>query len=222
MSKSKWLALGGLMGLTSLLFYELKIKSKGKVQTLVILSENKMLDIFNQIKQKYRDSFKKYQKIFRNGRRKHQRNSQEYGNFVYDSYANLQRVFNESVDEVLEENSISKEVYENSWKLLKNDVSIFEAAEDMKIITPSGNLRTDLTMEDVRKCLEFCRDKFDSFPGMTENLQLAVSLLEDDLKLEYGVEIEDIEKWYYAYIGEFEDCDSLFQAIRETKSVIDI
>jgi hypothetical protein len=220
MGFTKWVTLGSLMGLGSYLAYQYSLLPKVKVQTLRILSEKKLLEIFARIKVAYRDSFKKYQKIFRNGRRKLQRNSQEYANYVYDSYSNLQKVFDEAVDEVLTELHIPKEVYENSWRILKNDELIFEAAEEMKVISFTGHARPDLSIETIRDALEFCKEKIDSELGSMESLQLAISLLEDELKDTYGFEIEDFEKGYYAYMDNLNDYDSVFLAIKDSKSVI--
>ena len=218
----KWLAVGGLMGLGSLLLYELKLKSKGKTQDLMILSEKRMLDIFIQVKSKYSHSFRKYQKIFRNTRRKLQRNSQEYANCVYDSYASLQKIFNDSIEEVLAENGISKEIFDNTWKLLRNEQVVFEAAEEMRTISLSGKPRNDLSMDTIANALELCKEKLESELGSIESLQLAVCIMEDYVKAMYDFEVEDLEKIYMSYPENFNDYDSVFQAISESKSVIEI
>lgn len=217
----KWLAFGGLMGLGSLLVYELKLKTKGKVQTLVTLTDKKILEIFVHIKSHYRDAFKKHQKLFRNGRRKLQRNSQEYANYVFDSYSSLPKIFSDCVDEVLSEQHISREIYENSWKLLKSDESIFEAAEEMKTIITTGYPRTDLPIDTIRDALDFCSEKLGPELRSLESLQLAISVLEDDLKDMYGLEIEDFERGYYSLMEGCNEYDAVFSSVREAKSIID-
>lgn len=222
MGIKKWLAFSGIVGLGSLLVYELQFKSKGKLQNLTILSEKKIMEIFTKIKQAYREAFKKHQKIFRNGRRKLQRNSPEYENFVAEAYSSIPRVFNDTIDEVLKDLNITREIFDNSWKLMKNEEGVFDAFEDIKNITSTGYPRTELQMETVRDALEFCKEKLERELGTTETLQLAVSLLEDDLKDRYGFEIEDFERVYFAYLDSFNDYDSVFQAIRDAKSEIEI
>ncbi|OMJ88011.1 hypothetical protein SteCoe_10168 [Stentor coeruleus] len=222
MGVKKWLAIGGLIGLSSFLIYHYRFKPKCKLQTLIILNEKKLIEIFGKIKTSYREAFKKHQKIFRNGRRKLQRSSMEYENFVYESYANIPKVFNDTVDEVLKDLSMTREIFDDSWKLLKNEESVFDAYADMKTITPTGYPRNELQMETIRDALEFCKEKLGGVLDSTETLQLAVSLLEDDLKDRYGFEIEDIERAYCSFMDNFNDYDSVFQAIREAKSVMDV
>ena len=210
------------MSLGSLLYYELKLKSKGKTQVLMILPEKRMLEIFVQIKPNYSHSFRKYQKIFRSTRRKLQRNSNEYANCVYDFYASLQKIFNDSVEEVLNEIDISKEIFDNTWKLLKNDEIIFEAAEEVKALSFSGKPRNDLSIDTISSALELCKEKLELELGSIESLQLAVSIMEDDIKAGYDLEVEDLEKIYMSYPENFNDYDSVFQAINHSKSVIEI
>ena len=181
-----------------------------------------MLEIFEKIKLAYRESFKKYQKIFRNGRRKLQRNSEEYANFVYDSYANLSKIFNDSINEVLKEMQIPREIYDNSWRVLKNDEIILESAEDMRVVSNLGHFRKDLPIEIIQDSLKLCKERFESEYSNNERLQLVISLLEDELKEAYGIEIEDLEKAYFAFADNFEDYDWLFNAIKDSKTVIDI
>jgi hypothetical protein len=218
MSLKKWLALGGVASLSSFLVYNFAIKTKGKLQTLVILTEKKMLEVFSRIKAVYRSSFAKHQKQFRHGRRKLQRNSPEYAAFVSESYANLPKVFNEAVEEVLKEFDIPKEVYENSWRLLKSEENIFEAHEDLKFIAATGHPRNELQVDTIRDALEFCKSKLENEFSGAESLQLAVSFLEDELKDTYGFEIEEFERGYYAYFEGSNEYDSIFQAIMEVKA----
>lgn len=163
----------------------------------------------------------KHQKLFRNTRRKLELNSKEYADVVYQFYSNLPSVLNEAIEEVLKEFNVSKEIYEDSWRLLKNEDVIIEAYEDMKTILASGHQRKELDVETLRDCLEFCKSKIDSELMTAENLQLTVSIMEDELKLTYSFEIEDIERGYNAYLDTLNDYDSIFQAIREAKSIIE-
>ena len=60
----KWLAFGSLLGASSLVVYNLNFKSKGKTQTLTILSEKKMIEVLERIKIEYRTQFFMFQKHF--------------------------------------------------------------------------------------------------------------------------------------------------------------
>ena len=217
----KWIVIGSLIGVSSFLFYKYQIKPKRNLETLLILTEKRMLEMFSRIKSSYRTSFMKHQKLFRNTRRKLELNSKEYADVVYQFYSNLPSVLNEAIEEVLKEFNVSKEIYEDSWRLLKNEDVIIEAYEDMKTILASGHQRKELDVETLRDCLEFCKSKIDSELMTAENLQLTVSIMEDELKLTYSFEIEDIERGYNAYLDTLNDYDSIFQAIREAKSIIE-
>ena len=215
----KWLAFGSLVGVSSFLVYNLNFKSKGKLQTLTILSEKKMLEILEKIKSEYRSQFTMFQKHFRSSRRKLQKNSREYSDAVSIAYNNLPSILNSSIDEVLKEFNVDREIFDNSWKLLKNEQIICEAFEDIKIITFTGYPKKEIGTETLNEVLEFCKTKLENEYINNENLQMTVSVLEDDIKDLYGFEIEDLEKTYLAYIDVLPDYESIFQAVREAKYV---
>jgi hypothetical protein len=214
----KWLAFGSLLGASSLVVYNLNFKSKGKTQTLTILSEKKMIEVLEKIKIEYRTQFFMFQKHFRSNRRKLQRNSKEYAETVNIAYSSLPNILNQSINEVLKELNIDREIYDNSWKLLKNEQSVCEAFEDLKIITSTGNLKKDIGVEVTQEALEHCKSKFESEYGH-DNLHITVSLLEDEIKDQSGFESEDLEKAYLIYNELAPDYDSIFDAFREAKYV---
>lgn len=217
----KWIILGSLVGISSFLIYKYQIKPKQNLESLLILTEKRMLEILSRIKSAYRTSFLKHQKLFRNTRRKLEINSKEYSEVVFQFYSNLHTVLNEAIEDVLKEFNVSKKIYEDSWRLLKNEDVIIEAYEDMKTIVATGHQRKELDVETLRDCLEFCKSKIDLDQLTDEFLQLTVSIMEDELKSNYGFEIEDIERGYNAYMDNLDEYDSVFQAIREAKTFKD-
>ena len=52
-----------------------------------------------------------------------------------------------------------------------------------------------------------------------EALHQTVSVMEDELKASYSFEIEDIERGYTNYIDSLNDYDSVFQMIREARTI---
>ena len=106
--------------------------------------------------------------------------------------------------------------------MLKNDEIILESAEDMRVVSNLGHFRKDLPIEIIQDSLKLCKERFESEYSNNERLQLVISLLEDELKEAYGIEIEDLEKAYFAFADNFEDYDWLFNAIKDSKTVIDI
>lgn len=191
------------------------------MQTLVILSEKKMLEVMEKIKSEYRTKFYMFQKHFRTNRRKLQKNSREYAEAVHLAYSSLPNILNTSINEVLKEMSIEREIFDNSWKLLKNEASVCEAFEDVKLLTSTGYLKKDIALETAQEALEHCKSRFDG-DFNHENLHMTVSLLEDEIKDEYGFEIEDLEKAYLSYLELASEYDSIFDAIREAKYVADL
>jgi hypothetical protein len=218
----KWIAAGVVISLSSYTFYHYKIKPSQRLETLMILTEKRMLEVFSKIKSAYKNQFSKHQKLFRSSRRKLSSSSKEYQDLVSDFYSNLPSVFNEAIEETIKEFGISREIYDNSWRMLKNDESIAEAYEESKTIVATGHHRKELEVETLRDCLEFCKSKIDGELMNLETLQTTVSVMEDELKASYGFEIEDIERGYNSFMDSLNDYDSIFQAIREAKYIKDL
>ena len=185
----------------------------------MILTEKRMLEVLTKLKSVYKNQFTKHQKLFRSSRRKYSSNSKEYADLVSEFYSSLPSIFSDSIEEVIKDFNITREVYDNSWRMLKTNDQILEAYEESKVIVATGHHRKELEVETLRDCLEFCKSKIDIEFLNIEALHQTVSVMEDELKASYSFEIEDIERGYTNYIDSLNDYDSVFQMIREARTI---
>ena len=217
----KWLAAGALVGVCSGVYYYYCIGPSQRLETLMVLTEKRMLEVLSKLKSVYKNQFTKQQKLFRSSRRKYSSNSNEYSDLVSEFYTSLPSIFSDSIDEVIKDFSITRETYNNSWRMLKTNDQILEVFEECKVILASGHHRKELEVETLRDCLDFCKSKIDVEFLNLEALRLTVSIMEDELKASYGFEIEDIERGYNYFLDSLNDYDSVFQMINEARTIKD-
>jgi hypothetical protein len=217
----KWVAAGVLVTASSCAYYYYYIRPSQRLETLMILTEKRMLEVLTKLKSVYKNQFTKHQKLFRSSRRKFSSNSKEYSDLVSEFYTSLPSIFSDSIDEAIKDFNITREIYDNSWRLLRTNDQISEAFEECKIIVATGHHRKELEVETLRDCLEFCKSKIDIEFLNLEALHLTVSVMEDELKASYGFEIEDIERGYNYFLESLNDYDSVFQMIKEARTIKD-
>lgn len=213
------MAAGIVFAISSFTYYHYRIKPSQRLETLMILTEKRMLEVLTKLKSVYKNQFTKHQKLFRSSRRKYSSNSKEYADLVSEFYSSLPSIFSDSIEEVIKDFNITREVYDNSWRMLKTNDQILEAYEESKVIVATGHHRKELEVETLRDCLEFCKSKIDIEFLNIEALHQTVSVMEDELKASYSFEIEDIERGYTNYIDSLNDYDSVFQMIREARTI---
>mmetsp|Transcript_23568 Transcript_23568/g.23315 ORF Transcript_23568/g.23315 Transcript_23568/m.23315 type:complete len:188 (+) Transcript_23568:163-726(+) len=176
------------------------------------------------MKKQYTKYYKKNQLHARKQRRKLLRGSEEYFKYIKECFGVLNKLLDDAIDEVLSEKAIKREIYDDSIRLLKHEISISEIIQDFKKIVNKGPVSTDLTPERLFEILSFYRNRFDSEPPTRNpySLPLILTLIEDDVYDEFKVEIEEIERAYdmhYAYLSDF---DPLMQMIEQAKLVDEV
>ena len=157
----KWVAAGIAFVISSYTYYHYQIKPSQRLETLMILTEKRMLEVLTKLKSVYKNQFSKHQKLFRSSRRKYSPSSKEYLDLVSEFYSSLPSIFSDSIEEVIKDFNITRQVYDNSWRMLKTNDQILEAYEESKVILATGHHRKELEVETLRDCLEFSKSKID-------------------------------------------------------------
>lgn len=217
----KVLIFSGLFSIASLVTYSYLTVRQVKLDTIYIMSDVVLLNIFHQARKTFSKAYRRSQNNFRKVRRRLERRSAAYWQSITEYFTSLPGLYRESLESVVSDLGFTMKVFDDTMRFRKTDSAIYEACEEMREVINKGALSTELTPEVLKDILDFMRVKLDEECNSNEGLDIyhIVTLLEDEVFDTYHYEVEVIERSYDLYLSSFKEFDIIFQTIGQCKLI---
>jgi hypothetical protein len=170
-----------------------------------------LVDLVREIKEEYHLTFQARLQAIRQQRRKFDRTSAEYEDFVYEMMDTSNLEITKAQDAVLRRHSIPRSEFERRISLYSNEPQLASVLSGFSKISASSEPLGQISLAALKRVLEKYYSLVRS-PTSAESAYLSLTVYADDIYEEFGYEIEEIE---LAALRQRDQLPELYQRIQE-------
>jgi hypothetical protein len=170
-----------------------------------------LVDLVREIKTEYHLTFQTRLQAIRQQRRKLNRISEEYEDFVYEMMDASNLEISRAQDAVLRRHSLPRSEFERRISLYNNEPLLASVLGGFSKISASSEPLGQISLVDLKRVLEKYYSLVKS-PTSAEAAYLSLTVYADDVYEEFGYEIEEIE---LAALKQRDQLPELYQRIQE-------
>ena len=199
-------------------------RSRKRAHTIDVwlVSEERLVEFTCLIRKRYSVLFFKRQTQWRAQRRSLQLGSDDYFKFVRKCHNSLNALLRQATDQVLKEAECAWTVYDDSVKMYRSEPSVNEAVIEMRLPLSHGPVPHGLTLEVLQEILSYYSQRLQGSSPAGDSAPLLNCLIEDEIQLRFGVEIEEVERGFDKQWERLTEFDFLMQSIRESRMIEEV